>query len=176
MAKRTLNDIHADYQHDPAAYEAELFSAIYTRAGQVLHDPDAAQELTIRTWRAITAHRVTHLSAWLRQNFRWMLGDMNRRSATNRVHAIADLPAFTDDEGDEMGHDDQLDAIAERSHGSQNTDGPERDYSRFSAEQCQIVGLLETGHSVAETAERLSFHRSVVYDKIHAMQPDKMAA
>ena len=176
MAKRTLNNVHDDYQRDPAAYEAELFSAIYRRAGQVLCDPDAAQELTIRTWQAIVADRVTHLAAWLRQNFRWMLADMNRQAATNRLHTIADLPAFTDDEGEEMGHDDQLDAIAERSYRSQKDDRPARDYSRFTAEQRQIISLLETGHSVTEIAESLGFHRSVVYDKIHAMQHDKMAA
>jgi DNA-directed RNA polymerase specialized sigma24 family protein len=176
MAKRTLNEVQADYQHDPAAYETELFSAIYRRAGRVLRDPDAAQELTIRTWQAIKADRVKHLSAWLRQNFRWMLADMNRHLATNRLHAIADLPAFTDDEGEEMSHDDQLDAIAERSYRSQNEDRPARVYSRLTAEQRQIVGLLETGHSVAEIAELLDFHRSVIYDKIHSMQPDKMAA
>jgi DNA-binding NarL/FixJ family response regulator len=105
-----------------------------------------------------------------------MLADMNRQAATNRLHAIADLPAFTDDEGEEMGHDDQLDAIAERSYRSQNEDRPARDYSRLTAEQRQIVSLLETGCSVVEIAERLGFHRSVIYDKIHAMQTDKMAA
>ncbi len=176
MPKRTLNDIHADYQRDPVAYEAELFAAINHRAGQVLHDPDATQELTIRTWQAITAGRVQHLSAWLRQNIRWMMADMNRQAATNRLHAIADLPTITDDDGEEVGHDDQLDAIAMRSHAAQIDDAPMRNYSRFTAEQREIIALLETGHSVAEIAERLGFHRSVIYDKIQAMQPDKMAA
>jgi DNA-directed RNA polymerase specialized sigma24 family protein len=176
MAKRTLNNVHADYQRDPAAYETELFSAIHRRAGQVLRDPDAAQELTIRTWQAIAADRVKHLSAWLRQNFRWMSADMNRKAATNRLHTIADLPGFTDDEGEEMGHDDQLDAIAERTFRPMKEDQPARDYSRFTAEQRQLISLLEIGHSVTEIAESLGFHRSVIYDQIHAMQPDKMAA
>jgi DNA-directed RNA polymerase specialized sigma24 family protein len=122
-----------------------VLSEARVRLMRALNDDDAVQSVLISLWQALQRGPVDvpkYLSTAIR-NQKYRL--MRRNYDTNVELTDEVMPAYNDD-------------------------APDRDYERLTADQLEIVGMLEQGDSAAEIAAVMGIHRTTLYRKIEAMR------
>lgn len=122
-----------------------VLSAARVRLMRALNDEDAVQSVLISLWHALQ-HGPVEVPKYLSTAIRNQKHRLMRRSYDSSVELTDDVVP-TDQEG-----------------------APDRNYERLTADQLEIVGLLEQGSSVAEIASVKGIHRSTLYRKIEAMR------
>jgi hypothetical protein len=127
----------------------DVLTKAKTRATRALDDEDAAQDVVIQLWVALSNGKMKsdeEINRYLRAAINNQKNRLLRGYYTNTVELDESLMVFEED------------------------DRPSRDYTRFTDEEKGLISLLAMGYSVAEMSSATGFGRSTIYRKIESMK------